>query len=212
MDTARKTRDMDPKSPLGDRCIGWVLMRQGDFQGAAAAFRKSIVLDPGNAIDYGQLSYALSRLGRMDEAIAAVRKSIELNPRLAMAHANLGSYLLAKNKDLAPAAAAECRKAIELDPAVDCAHVTLALCLFEMGDAEGALTSVRKALKLVPDFAQPHCIQGLILTRLGRFAEAEAAFHRGAELYSPTAAMNSWTCESPLSYSHPDGVTESESS
>ena len=158
---------------LGDR-----LRRQGDVDGAIAAYRAAIAADPGHAKAHYNLGYLLYTKRRdFDGAIAAYRAAIAADPGHAIAHTNLGYLLLNKRKDFDGAEAAY-RVAIAADPGHAIAHTNLGyLLLNKRKDFDGAEAAYRAAIAADPGHAIAHYNLGHLLhTKRKDFDGAEAAF------------------------------------
>jgi tetratricopeptide (TPR) repeat protein len=65
------------------------------------------------------------------------------------------------------------------------AHHLLGLCRSLLGQPEQALVAFDRAVELNPRYVEAHIHRGLVLTQLGRTAEAEEAFRRASALEGP---------------------------
>jgi Flp pilus assembly protein TadD len=108
-------------------------------------------------------------------AVDLLRRAVAMASHSAAAHGNL-AYALWRNKG-ASQAEIHCRRAIALDPNYVQAHRILAELLRERG-APDALAVHRRLLDLDPENFIVHNNTGLLLTKLGRRSEADAAFER----------------------------------
>src|SRR5262249_59505472 len=75
--------------------VAMALFRQGQYDEAILAHRRSIELEP-DAASHNNLGICLRARGRLDEAMAEFRRAIELEPGNARAHSNLGICLRAR--------------------------------------------------------------------------------------------------------------------
>jgi predicted O-linked N-acetylglucosamine transferase (SPINDLY family) len=71
--------------------LGCVLQAQGQYQAAAAGFRRAIELDPASARSYNNLGCLLEAEGRLADAEDSYRQAIALDQQLAPALYNLGN-------------------------------------------------------------------------------------------------------------------------
>ncbi len=72
--------------------LGAFYYRQGQYQGALAAFEKQVRLAPDNARGYSNLAAVYHQLERTDEAAAVLQRSLEVAPN-DMTYSNLGTLL-----------------------------------------------------------------------------------------------------------------------
>ena len=77
---------------------GIALLKQGNLDGAAAAFRRAIELNPQFSWSYHMLADILRRQKKSDKALEAVRRAIEINPHFALSYSNLGDLLTKQEK------------------------------------------------------------------------------------------------------------------
>jgi TolB-like protein len=75
---ARRTRELDPRSPYLAILEADYLLRTDQFDAATALYRHAVSLEPDNLNAYFGLAEALYRQKRFDEAIAARQKAHEL--------------------------------------------------------------------------------------------------------------------------------------
>ena len=101
-------------SPQGERNLAGISFESGEYEKAAAAYRKLIEQNPEDGALHASLSGALGALGRYDEALAAIETAIRLEPLNAEAYHNRGQVYY--DQDQYDLAVADYTKAIELDP------------------------------------------------------------------------------------------------
>jgi tetratricopeptide (TPR) repeat protein len=157
---------------------------------AVALLQDVLAADAGNAENWNFLGVALFRMRRLAQAQEAYDKALALDPANAMAHANLGSLLLARymaGKDtgwLARAQAAFTR-AIELDGRSAAAFNGRGAAFKFAGRMEPALADWEKALELQPDFTDAYFNIALTLIDAGRRDEAARCLDRLRERFLP---------------------------
>jgi TolB-like protein/Flp pilus assembly protein TadD len=111
---------------------------------------------------------------------------------LADAHALMSNYGMAAPRDAMPRAREAAQKAIALETDLAEGHASLGLVLANFDwDFPGAERAFRRAFELNPNYASAWLWYGLLLSRMGRNEEAQAAFERGLDadpLSSPLRA------------------------
>jgi len=149
-------------------------MKQGDWEGAAAAYRKALELKPDNPDAHAAFGSALANHGSTAEAKVHLLRAIELNPKHAVAHCTLGVVLKEENKTAE--AIAHCREALKLDPDLGEAHFTLGSILLGTGSLAEAARHLSEAARLGAMPQQAHHLLGLALLRQEKLSEAVAEF------------------------------------
>jgi tetratricopeptide (TPR) repeat protein len=180
----RQAIRLQPANPTNYLHLGDLLFQLGKTADAAAMFRRAIELDPTMAAAYLRLGDLLRATGRPAEALAVYRKAIELDPKLEGAFTRLARVLVDIGR--LDEAIAAYRKALEIDSPARSGEALLGLgsALALQGKHAEAVAMFRQAIRLRPDWAEAHCNLGLVLQRMGKFAEAALALKRGHELGS----------------------------
>jgi DNA-binding winged helix-turn-helix (wHTH) protein/Tfp pilus assembly protein PilF len=129
--------------------FAWNRRTRGDFQVAAAHFRRALAIDPEFAAAWSGLGDSLNLQGQADEGEKAARRALELDPSLAEAHATLGNVQLFRDWDL-DAAERSFERAIELDPKYATARQWRAFLYAARGDAERAVEEIERARQIDP--------------------------------------------------------------
>ena len=85
-----------PETPGAEEAKDWFqegnrLAREGQFESAVEAFRKSIQLNPGATVVYYNLGLALKKMKRYEDSVSALEKAVELEPDYLDAHLALGN-------------------------------------------------------------------------------------------------------------------------
>ncbi len=116
---------------------------------ALTAFDHALVLDPASAQALNNVGVVRRELGRLPESEAAFRQVIQLTPGMAFGHYNLGHTLFLQGRFQAALSAYAEGQA--RDPERNPVQASrLALCRVATGDAEGALTELRRATAGLP--------------------------------------------------------------
>ena len=130
---------------------GVALLKKGNLEDAAAAFRRAIELYPNFFWSYHKLGDVLTLQEKWDGAMEAFRRAIKLNPQFALSQSNLGDLLMKQgNREEAVAAY---KAALQLQPDLFDTAKSLARALVEAAQAhvEEAKRWYRQAHKLNPD-------------------------------------------------------------
>ena len=173
------------------------LMKKGDYEGAAAQFKKLSTLRPG----WGLAASALTALaaqassagaqnaGRNGELAGAVAHySVEagLHPEIPAVHYKFG-VALGKTGDL-DGDMREQRQALQLDPAMAAAHAELASVLARKQNWDDAVHEYREAVRLKPSLVDAHAALGDALGHTGDW-QGEIAEERVAIRRMPSLAI-----------------------
>ena len=155
------------------------------FAEARDAARAILSRDPDDTLALGALSDALLELGDLAAAEAAVQRMVDLKPDLP-AFSRI-SYLRWLRGDLEGATEAirhaydAGRGSRDPEPAA-WTLVQAALLFWHQGDAEGTLSGLELADRLVADYAPALQLRGRALLSLGRSKEAVAPLTRSLEI------------------------------
>lgn len=144
----------------------------GDRAGSAKAFRELVSVDPEDWESRLMLADLLRREGR--PTLAEMRALIEPDrpePLLARRLAEIGWLYVREGR--AAAALAVARRAAELEPNLVDIRVLNASVLWETGDDEGSVRSLREALRVDPGHVGIHASLANLLMLQGRLDEAE---------------------------------------
>jgi serine/threonine-protein kinase len=136
-------RGQDAKA---EAALGRALFDKGDWEGAAAAYRRVIALDPKSAGSWNFLGVIAMKQDRPAEAAAAFKKFVEFEPDSALAHFNLGNALR-ESGDLAGAIAAH-RRAVRLRPDHATSYCNLGNELRNQGEFAAALAELKRGHEL----------------------------------------------------------------
>jgi len=160
--------------------FGWVLENFGrDDVGLRRRIQRARVDDFWANFN---LADSLDRRGDPD-AVSYYRAAVSLQPLAVAGHANLGVALLHQGRT--DEAVASWKRALELDPNVAVAHVNLAIEALGRDDLDAASDHAVRARQGEPDSSLAHCVEGEVLVRRGKFAEAEPLLVRAVELTEP---------------------------
>ncbi len=142
----------------------------------------------GNYIAHNNLGVALAARGDADAALRHYREAVRIKPDYADGHDNVASIL--KRQGRIDEAIAEYRLAIRYGNAAgDDArlhlanvHHELALLLYARGERDDAITHLREAVRLQPDFAGAHFNLGNAYRDTGRLDDAATEYRETVRL------------------------------
>ncbi len=155
-------------------------IRKKDFDGAKAAFKRSIDLEPASPQPYNDLAAVHMMNGDWDEAIPLLEKATKLKVDYFDAFLNLGVANMKKG-DFRGAMVAY-RSAALVRPASAKAAHQVGVCNERIGDADQAIEWHRKAIEADNKFVDAHYHLGCMLLKKRDDFEAEACFVKVIEL------------------------------
>src|SRR4029079_12365554 len=154
---------------------------RGQHALAVGYYRRALSRAPGHAGVLNNLGLALEAQGHSGEAEACYREVLAATPNHPDALANLANIQFGREDFAAAAESYQRAFAIRRDfPASF--WTQRAIALHAIGALADAEQSLREASRLAPDIVKIHVDIGSLCLRLGKFAEAEAAFERVLEL------------------------------
>jgi len=170
---AAQTRSMQlsealPQSDAGPRIFGHVLMRRGDFGGAAEQFQRALQLNDGLGVNAVNLHVALVSAGRRDEALVGLERYVEAHPDSPDASLALAEFHL-RSGDLTAAHRAF-QLPLKLLPDNPQLLNNYANLLFAMNDP-GAVNVARRAYERAPTSAAVSDTLGWLLVNAGNTEE-----------------------------------------
>ena len=157
---------------------------QGKFEQALAAAERAVKALPRSGLLRNDYGYRLVTMGRYAEAIEQFQEYARLNPNEANPHDSLAeAYLISGEPEKA---LEEYARTLELDPSFFLSHQSRAWTFGMLGRFDEALTELNAVREfLARDNVPPVNVlflDGLTLSRAGRYREAEAALQEGLKL------------------------------
>ncbi len=128
--------------------LGSLLASMKQHDEAIQHFAKAVDLNPKMVVAHLNLATAYAAIGQFEKSEDHYRLVMTLNPRMSYAHYGLGN-LQAKQNDHT-AAVVSYRQAISLGSVNASTFTRLGLSLLALGDENGAVTVLKKALELDP--------------------------------------------------------------
>lgn len=168
--------------PEAFHLLGNVYTRRGKFKKAILAFKKALVLDPSHTEAAIALSSLQNDVGNYKEAALVyqnAKKRLEntqpgfdprINYGLAKNHYNLGMAYMRYERF--QEAHHEFSKAFNLDPENIMSAIQMARCLSKMGNKEGALALLKKALESNPKHVEAKIQLGIMYHSVRKLKEA----------------------------------------
>lgn len=170
----------NPSDPFAREQLARALDRAGHLHESARVWQELIEADPNQPRNYVNLGAVLERLGRGPEAMRAFYTALSLDPNCATAHYNIAFLLAAQGS---PAAALPyATEAVRLAPQNWEARALLAELYLKQGDLSRAVEHSLAVGELQRHNPDIQLAVARVLTRAGRFAEAQAAAQRAVEL------------------------------
>ncbi|MCK5215129.1 MAG: tetratricopeptide repeat protein [Candidatus Omnitrophica bacterium] len=134
--------------------MGTVNRERGNFEKAAAYYRKAIDYRPNHVPAYNHLGNIYREMGKLDQSLAVLQKATQMNPYNAQGYYSLGlTYLLKKQYKEAESAFL---KTLEISTEHQHAHFHLAVINKIKGDIPQAKEWLRKGFPLKKDYQRAY--------------------------------------------------------
>ncbi|SEG67165.1 Flp pilus assembly protein TadD, contains TPR repeats [Bryocella elongata] len=183
---------LDGETPRPDDALYNAVAQVIDSSNNSAAPQLATLLDeqkPREPAFYIELGDALRHNGQLDAAIASYRKALELDPQSSRAARRLGVALAGASR---PTEALQVlTTAIASDPTNELLLYERAQVETHSGDSTSAISDLRKALTLRPDYADALNNLGSLLAQAGQSQEAESALRQAVSINPYDAAARS---------------------
>jgi Flp pilus assembly protein TadD len=162
-------------------------VNQQDYATAAQDYQAYLAKKPDDAVVHYDLGYAYTALQRAADAKAEYEKAISLDPKMASAYQNLGLTLIPTDP---VAAIAPLQRAAELMPEDARTKWLLGVALEAAKKDDLAIEQYEAAAKLDIKSVDIRNSLGFALLRIGKAADAEAAFREAIALQPSGEAAN----------------------
>lgn len=173
----------------------------GDYDGAAASFRKALAKNPKDASALDGLGLALAMGFKLDGADEQFDKALQENANDPLAHVGKAMVkinrlqssnmtVIKQRNDILNSATSDCNAALSQDPGMPEANLALGMVKREQGDINGAIASYSKAIDGDSKFAVAYTRRGLAYLDQGSNTNAEQDFKKAISLQSGNAAAH----------------------
>lgn len=173
-DGIRQLYKTNPSSYRVNQISGEILETQGQFQAAAAEYRKALEKNPEALNLHFRLGRALLMAGHSPETFDAALKEFEAelahNPRDAVAHYQVAQVLLAQSKP--KEAAGRLDQALQIEPNFPEALIAQGKLLLEDKRNNDAIQLLTRAVKLMPRSEAAHYSLMMAYRNAGKMTEA----------------------------------------
>jgi protein O-GlcNAc transferase len=176
----RAALERKPDFPDAHVVLSNVLDARGDAAGGAAELERALAQRPDYPGALYNYAMVLTKLGRRAEAESAFRRTLTLDPAYPHARYRLGALLYARGE--IDEAEPLLRAAVEEAPSSAEAHEALYNVHRSRGRSELALAELEHVLELQPTRGELWLYRGVVLYKLQRVLEGEAALRRAIEL------------------------------
>jgi tetratricopeptide (TPR) repeat protein len=177
---ARRAADLLPSSADAWSQLGYTLVDEHKYDGAAQAFQQAFDLNRQDVEPLQDLASALNQSGRADRALAEYRRAVALSPRSGIAWVGLGQVLEGMGRK---EEAADCfQKGLRNRVYRAAELAALARFCNSRGWFEAASTNYSDAIKLDPMDPTLPFEDGQCLATLGRHLEAAQRYQQAAGL------------------------------
>lgn len=153
-----------PEVPSLHYCLGSLLVREGQFQEAAAAYTKLIQLDPDNAAAHAARGRAHCLAGSMQHGLSDYSRAIELDP--ADPESRAARAVLYLELEAWQVAESDLTCAIALAPIQPHLYLERARARYAQQNTSEAQHDLRRALQLDPYYVEAYMLSGWILQHL----------------------------------------------
>lgn len=162
-----------PKDPESNGHLGMVLHAHGQFEAAAACYRRAIALDPSAFKWVYCLAKAQDSLGKNDDAAESLRQALRLKPGDLPAQVKLAENLLSsgKNSEAEPVLRALLRDYPDSAAAAVASYGLGRIA--QQKDPAAAAESLNRAIQLFPAYGSAHYALGLVYRTLGDPAKSK---------------------------------------
>ncbi len=169
------------RSPSAYEREGIQALGSGDWEAAAAAFRRGIALAPENPSLRHRLGTALFMMGNEREGQAQFEEALRVSPEHAEAHYSLG--LILEGSGRFEEALHRFSTAVRHEPSYVEARLRRARLLRRMGRPNEALPEYDRVIAADPRGAEAPFGYAMTLVRLGRYREARDRLEAGTTRY-----------------------------
>jgi len=166
-----KTAAASPNSARARLNVGNVARRNGNLNGAIAAYKKALEIDPDYPDAMSNLAWIYASQGRLDDALPLVVRALDIAPDNVMLLNNLGMIYFEQKRFAESAVQFE--RALAIDPTQSIAHYNLGLIRHQAGDLSAASFHFERVAGKGPQFNAAYFYLALIEESKGNKAGAK---------------------------------------
>ena len=160
--------------------LGFVSLKQANYESAVATLEKTVALDPVNAGAYFYLGNAYKNTGKLSQALEATRRALVIYDENASYFNQLGEIYLELGRESDAEDAFE--QAVTLDRTFAIAQLNLGSLALQLGEMEKAITHLNAAVEIHGESAEPHRLLGLAYFNDGRFDQCIAQYREAVRI------------------------------
>ena len=183
LDAARnacaQSLQLDPALAAGHVCLGTLSNKTGQYEQAAAEFRKALASEPTNDAAYRGLALSYQRLGRLDEAEKTFHEAIRMRPRYWAVYNWAGWFYFSQARY--GEAARMFTEVVRLVPDSPRGYYNLAGVHLSEGRYTDAIPLLERSISIRPTAAN-YSNLGVAYFFLRRFPEAARAYEQATQL------------------------------
>ena len=158
---------------------GFLLMASGQYEPAAAEFRKALEINPVNAETFKGLGRAHEHMGEIDEAERIYSEAIQLRPDYWSGYNELGGFYLSLGRY--DEAEAQFRKILELTPGNVKGYNNLGIVYFNAGRYDEAEKIFLRSIEIKPNYRAFNNL-GVLYHYQKRYADAARTMEKALDL------------------------------
>ncbi len=178
------------------RMLGDVLMREGDFDGARATFKRILERTPDDLELRLDFATAAMESNQLELAEAAIQEVLQTGGAKSV-RANVLRATLETRRGRPSEALRFLDRALEIDPNSGLAHKQRGVAMVQIDDMEGALDGFMNAARLLPEDFESHYNVASLLLRQQPAPDASASAHESWLMALQPVLLRAYMLSSP---------------
>jgi len=167
--------------------LGFVFLKEANYESAIRTLEKVVALDRVNAGAYFYLGNAYKNTGKLSQALEATQRAIVIYDENATYFNQLGEIYLELGHEADAEDAFE--QAVTLDGKFALGQLNLGSLALQLGEMEKAITHLRAAVEIVGSSAEPHRLLGLAYFNDERFDQCIEQYREAVRLKPDDAQL-----------------------
>ncbi len=154
-----------------------------NYRRAKNRLKSVLIIKPDFASAYADLGYVCCRLGEPEEAISSLKAAASIEPDNYLWREWIAFFFFERGNFIEASKAAE--EAFQLNPGCWACQLMKGICVFESGDRENAITTIKQALSVAPDHGLSpfeHALKGSAFIKMGAVKRAIGEFNKAIQL------------------------------